>query len=430
MGKLHSGRPWGLTAAFIVLLAAGVTAGCGSDSNGSSDTTSAAQTQASGASSGGGAPSGKPITIFLPTALSGPFGVYGKSQAAGSEAAAAAVNAAGGILGRPVKIVKADNQGDPTKTVSLLQRAMAGSDKPALISTCCDNGAALATCPILAQQNVLDFAGANGGELEDLKKCGNFFSQTTAPTIPQTYVAKLLKERGTRVAAIIQKDVYNDVVAALVPGVFKNAGLDLVGMERYAPDATDMSAQLQRLKSKNPQVLFMEGHGPAGGHVLESRLKVMPDVPVVTGPAAASANLGLLTKAPGAFDGVVMTQNAIGAIGGEQVPAARAKKALGMIEDKNGGPFEGSTILYSTTWDAVWLFKAAADRAKSLDGDKVRAELEKFSTDPPTDAEFITYTNYDYTPDRHTPTGGTGAFVAAVPDVPNQWGQTKAAPGQ
>src|ERR1044071_9771380 len=54
----------------------------------------------------------KPIVIAMPLALTGVISFYDQPNLAGAQIAVARVNKAGGVLGRPLKIISADTKSD------------------------------------------------------------------------------------------------------------------------------------------------------------------------------------------------------------------------------------------------------------------------------------------------------------------------------
>src|SRR5690348_4381932 len=55
---------------------------------------------------------GKPIIIAMPLALSGVISFYDQPNLAGAQIAVEQINKAGGVLGRPFKIISADTKSD------------------------------------------------------------------------------------------------------------------------------------------------------------------------------------------------------------------------------------------------------------------------------------------------------------------------------
>src|ERR1044071_5049939 len=62
------------------------------------------------------APSGEPITIGFSMALTGSLAVNGKSGLLATQIWAEDVNARGGLLGRPVKLIYYDDQTNPSRS--------------------------------------------------------------------------------------------------------------------------------------------------------------------------------------------------------------------------------------------------------------------------------------------------------------------------
>jgi branched-chain amino acid transport system substrate-binding protein len=103
-----------LLAALLLLLAAcgGAEESGGSEGGGSEG----------GGSEGGGEASGDPIVIGISLPLTGEFSEPGTAARAGYETWAADVNAAGGLLGRPVELVVRDDASDVNTAVSDYER--------------------------------------------------------------------------------------------------------------------------------------------------------------------------------------------------------------------------------------------------------------------------------------------------------------------
>src|SRR5436190_10284353 len=70
------------------------------------------------------APSGNPITIGFSMALTGSLAVNGKSGLLASQIWAEDVNAKGGLLGRPVKLIFYDDQTNPSLVPGIYTKLM------------------------------------------------------------------------------------------------------------------------------------------------------------------------------------------------------------------------------------------------------------------------------------------------------------------
>src|SRR5689334_20274240 len=65
-----------------------------------------------------GTPAGAQIKLGVAGPMTGPNAVFGEQMRKGAEAAAAAINAKGGIAGQQVEIVVADDVSDPRQGVA------------------------------------------------------------------------------------------------------------------------------------------------------------------------------------------------------------------------------------------------------------------------------------------------------------------------
>jgi branched-chain amino acid transport system substrate-binding protein len=108
--------PWfskNTVAVGAVALSVGVLAACSSSGSSASSATGSASTSASGSSA--------PITIGASLSLTGDFSADGQAFQKGYNLWAKDVNAAGGIMGRQVKITVLDDKSDPNQVVTNYQ---------------------------------------------------------------------------------------------------------------------------------------------------------------------------------------------------------------------------------------------------------------------------------------------------------------------
>jgi branched-chain amino acid transport system substrate-binding protein len=119
--------PWfskNAVALGAVALSVGVLAACTSSSTSTTPPATGSSSAATGASSSAsatGSPSGAPITIGASLSLTGDFSADGVAFKQGYELWAKDVNAAGGILGRPVKLTILNDASSPNQVVTNYQ---------------------------------------------------------------------------------------------------------------------------------------------------------------------------------------------------------------------------------------------------------------------------------------------------------------------
>jgi branched-chain amino acid transport system substrate-binding protein len=406
-----------LTAAIAATAVAGalMLAGCGDSS--SSD----------GADSGGGDKGGS-YRVYASLSLSGPLAAIGTAERDGLVAAAEVLNRSGGIDGHEVVLDINDDGSDPTQAVSLLQRKMTGGDKPDLVWPGSTSNVTLALCPILMQQRVLALGITASTDISDLDRCGYNFVMGPTPADSQGAVAEQMAERGYRkVAVLLSNDAYGAAVQKAVEETFPRAGLEITGLENFAPDALDASPQLRKLRGTNPDVLFIEGQGAAIGKVLESRQQLGWTVPVVGGTGFGGSNVAALVG-PDALRDVVMWQWAIGVTGEEPIPDLFEQTALPAIQRQAKGGMRVAANLYTGGYDALMVADAAARAARSTDSTAMRDALRRFSENPPADPQWVMLSKYPYTAERNFSGLLPGDFTLALPRRLDDKGQVPPAP--
>src|ERR1700751_845799 len=116
--------PWfskNAVALGAVALSVGVLAACSSSGSSSSSSSPASSTTSTGSASGSANGSSAPITIGASLSLTGDFSADGTAFQKGYELWVKDINAAGGLLGRQVKLTVLDDKSDPNQVVTNYQ---------------------------------------------------------------------------------------------------------------------------------------------------------------------------------------------------------------------------------------------------------------------------------------------------------------------
>ncbi len=190
--------------------------------------------------------------------LSGPLVSLGKGIRDGLLMRVEAVNAAGGIHGRKLRLVVEDSGYDTKKSV-LAADKLVGSDKVfAVIGT-------LGTAPSVSTVNAIVEAGvlhlfpitAHHGMFEPFHKL-KFAAFTPYPDSTKAGLREMLARKAyKRVAILYQDDEYGQEILAGTEAALKDAKLPLVERASYKRGATDFATQMQKLKAAEPDLIVL-----------------------------------------------------------------------------------------------------------------------------------------------------------------------------
>jgi branched-chain amino acid transport system substrate-binding protein len=273
-----------------LMLSAGLMAGCG---GGTKDTA---------APSGGGAASGGTIKIGANLELSGGVASYGQSASEGIDLAIEEINKNGGINGSKLEVVKADNKSDAAEATSSAIK-LVSQDKVAAII-----GAATST-NTLAQVQVADDnkvvlvtpTGTNptitnkDGKVNDyvFRTC---FIDPFQGNVAANFALNTLKVKTAAIYIDSASD-YSKGLAAAFKESFTKAGGKIVSEEAYVAKDTDFRATLTRIKSANPEFIFLPGYYEEVGLILKQARDLGIKAPFMGGDGWDSPKLAEIAGA-------------------------------------------------------------------------------------------------------------------------------------
>jgi branched-chain amino acid transport system substrate-binding protein len=208
------------------------------------------------------AQSGEPIRIGFGMALTGPLAPNGKSALLAMKIWEDDVNAKGGLLGRPVKLVFYDDQSSPS-TVPGLYTKLLDVDKVDLIVGGYATNMLAPAMPVVIQKKKL-FIGLLGLAVNTEFDYPNYFAM-----IPSGPDAKPAFTKGFFDVAMAQNPKPQTVAIVAADAEFsrnasdgahenaKAAGLKLVYDRTYPPSTTDFAPIVRAIQAANPDLVVI-----------------------------------------------------------------------------------------------------------------------------------------------------------------------------
>ena len=190
-------------------------------------------------------------------ALTGPGSLYGKLPMTGVEVVFDEVNAAGGIHGRKLQLVREDDRCDPAAAIAAVQKLVHQDQVFALIGGGCSNATLAARESIeTAKIPTVIFASVHDGITTP--PAPNIFSTAlTAAIESQAQVAFAQEQGAKRIAMISMRDAWGRSRYTALMDTLKAKGVTLVADEELSPDANDATAQVLRLKAANADAVLL-----------------------------------------------------------------------------------------------------------------------------------------------------------------------------
>jgi urea transport system substrate-binding protein len=193
-----------------------------------------------------------PIKVGVLEDLSGAFQGEGVSKAHCAQLAVDEINAAGGLLGRPVEMVGYDAQSDNGLYAQYAQQ-LALKDQVAVVHACLLSSSREVVRPILHRAKVLYFYDTEyeGGVCD--KNC--FCPGPTPAQTLGTMLSYAIKNYGKRIYIVGADYNYGRLSADAAVGIAKELGGEVIAQEFFPMDASDFSATISRIQAAKPDAI-------------------------------------------------------------------------------------------------------------------------------------------------------------------------------
>ena len=202
---------------------------------------------------------GIPIGQF--TSLTGAQATFGQSNDRGVQLAVEEINAAGGVLGQPLRIITRDNQSKPGETSTVVRELITRNKVVALIGEVA-SGRSLEAAPIAQRSGIPMISPASTNE--KVTEVGDhIFRVCFIDPFQGTVCAKFARKNLGVTKAAILTDVSKDYSMGLTKSFreeFTKQGGVISGEQSYSGGDKDFNAQLTAIKADNPQVIFLPAY--------------------------------------------------------------------------------------------------------------------------------------------------------------------------
>ena len=300
--------------------------------------------------------------------LTGEAATFGASTKNGYDLAVSEWNAKGGVLGKQVQLVFADDKGDPAEGATVFTKLIEQDKACAILGTVMSK-VSLAGAPICQSAKVPMIATASTNP--KVTGVGNFvFRACFIDPFQGTVGAKFAFDDLKAKKAACLFDVGNDYTKGLsefFKAKFTALGGEVVGFEGHATGTSDFKAQLTKVLAAKPDVLYVSDY--------------YADVAIIAKQARELGFKGPLVGGDG-WDSPKLTEIAGPAIEGCFFTSHYAKEDKSPIVQEFVGKYTAKykaapDALAALAYDATNIMLDAISRAGSTDGTAIQGALVK-----------------------------------------------------
>ncbi|MBU3128856.1 ABC transporter substrate-binding protein [Clostridium tagluense] len=245
-------------------------------------------------------PKPKTIKVGLNYELSGPAATYGQGLVNGIELAFEEINNKGGVLGKKLESVKADNKSENIEAANVAAK-LATRDKVVAMLGPATSGNTKSAAPIAVQNKVPlisasatadDVTVDRNGKVREyvFKTC---FSDSFQGVVMATFAYKDLGMKNVALLVDNTSD-YSKGLAKNFKETYTKLGGNLVTEQAYQAKETDFKAVLTKIKGTKADVLFLPGYYEEVGLIVKQARELGITMPILGGDGYDSPKLSEL----------------------------------------------------------------------------------------------------------------------------------------
>jgi branched-chain amino acid transport system substrate-binding protein len=336
------------------------------------------------------------IAIAVAGPMTGGEATFGLQMKNGAELAVADINAAGGVLGKQLRLETGDDACDPKQARAVAEK-LAGQGVVFVAGHFCSSSSIPAS-DAYAENGVLQITPASTnpqfterGLWNTFRVCGRDDQQGA---VAAAYIAKNFPKK--KVAILHDKSTYGKGLADATRDALQKLGVKETMYEAYTKGDKDFSALVSKMKAAGIDVVYVGGYHTESGLILRQMREQGMKTQLISGDAMVTKEFWQITGKAGT--GSLMT------FGPDARKKPSAAAVLEKFKAKNIDP-EGYTLY---TYAAVQAWAQAVEKAgttnpqavaETLRGGEWDTVLGKLGFDSKGDITVIDYVFYQWKDD-------------------------------
>jgi len=306
----------------------------------------------------------EPVVIGSISPLTGTNAVQGLDMKRGEQLALEEINAAGGICGRPLKIIWEDTESSAKGGMDAVHKLVEINKVPLIIGAY-SSGISLPTGQWTNSKKVIQIAEASTSP--KLREIGPyFFNIIGLDEVMGTLLAEFALESGANTfASITVNNPFGIGIEIWTKKIVDKAGKKWLEAVRYDEKKTDYRAEIERLFAKKPEVVFFTAYGTESKLILKQAYEM--GLKPSKGWYADYLTMWSNEVIPETAEGILGLE--IGKTGGVRLEEYQA------AYQKRYGKDAKQTAFGAYAYDATWVAALALSMAGSTDTDEIAKAL-------------------------------------------------------
>lgn len=235
--------------------------------------------------------SGDTIPVGEVASLTGGTATFGTSSHAGTEMAIDEINAAGGVLGKKIKLITQDDQSKQGEAATVVKKLISREKVVAVLGEVASSKS-LEMAPECQKAGVpMISPGSTNPKVTD---AGDYVSRVCfIDPFQGTVMAKFALSKGFKKVALLTdvKQDYSVGLTQFFKEYFSKNGGTIVGEQTYGSGDKDFKAQLTAIKGFAPDAIFASGYYNETGLIARQAHELGLTVPLLGGDGWDSPSL-------------------------------------------------------------------------------------------------------------------------------------------
>ncbi len=368
---------WRTLTTVMVCVAAALMTGCLGSGSGEKDTKAASSTESvtsagEGQESGGRKElTGEPIRIGAIYALSGNNAAIGTNILRGIDFAAEDINAAGGVDGRPIEIIRGDTQGDPDVARAVAERLITQEKVHAILG--CHQSTLTEIVFQVCEQYKIPMITA----ISTVDSISSYHYEYCFRLCPMNsfYLEKMflyLRDQAETtgspvktIAVFADNSMIGQEAIRCAEIYAPQFDMEIVREIQYTQGAADLKTEIQALKEADADAVLAESYVSDAILLMKTMKELEYKPPILIAKANGFADPSFIPATEGISNGLTSVVEWNPDMTKGQEINRRFKEIFGI--DMNGHSAEAYT--------AIWTFKTAFEQAGTDEGEAVKDAL-------------------------------------------------------